>query len=192
MSIPAPEEGRPALRQRLLAARAALGEADHQARSLAILHHLRDGVALHGVVGFYWPFQNEWDPRPLILPYLIAGGRAALPVVIGRGQPLEFRLWTPDTAMAEGPFRIPYPAAGEPVRPDLLLVSLLGFDARGYRLGYGGGFYDRTLAGWDPRPATVGVGFELGRLGDVEPHAHDIPLDRIATEAGLFTSLSSS
>lgn len=164
--------------------------AEHLCKSRALLEHLRGGVRLDGLVGFYWPFQAEWDPRPLILPHLIAGGRAALPVVVGKDRPLEFREWTPDTPMAEGPYRIPYPAEGEALRPDLVIVSLLGFDARGYRLGYGGGFYDRTLAAWSPRPPTVGVGFELGRLEDVAPEPHDIPLDVVVTEAGLFRSPS--
>lgn len=81
-------------------------------------------------------------------------------------------------------YGIPAPQGTPQLQPDLLLVPVNGFDARGYRIGYGGGYFDRTLAGAD-RPVTVGIGFELARLDDVQPEAHDLPLDWIVTEAGI-------
>ncbi len=87
--------------------------------------------------------------------------------------------------MVKGAFGISYPAEGIPVQPQLLLVPLLGFDVENYRLGYGGGYYDRTLAGMPEKPRTVGVGLELGRLITIHPHPFDIPLDHIVTEAGV-------
>ena len=134
-------------------------------------------------MGFFWPFQREVSVLPTIERLLEAGGEAALPVVIGKGKPLEFRAWTPQSAMAAGVFGISYPSAGETVEPDLLLISLLGFDAAGYRLGYGGGYYDRTLAAMAVKPLTIGVGFELGRLLSIHPQSFDIPMDWIVTES---------
>jgi 5-formyltetrahydrofolate cyclo-ligase len=84
--------------------------------------------------------------------------------------------------MVQGTWKIPMPESGEAVFPDLLVVPLVGFDRQGYRLGYGGGFYDRTIAALPERPRTVGVGFELGRLETICPQSHDIPLERIITE----------
>ncbi len=123
---------------------------------------------------------------PFAEHHIAAGGRAALPVVAGRGRPLAFCEWRPGCAMREGPLGIPYPANGSEARPELLLIPLLGFDALGYRLGYGGGYYDRTLAAADPKPRTIGVGLELGRLATIHPQEHDVPMDCIVTEAGVW------
>jgi 5-formyltetrahydrofolate cyclo-ligase len=142
------------------------------------------------ILGFYSPFGAEYDPMPVVGPYLDRGGRAALPVVVARGQPLEYRPWRPGVAMAPGKFAfgIAEPVGGPAVIPDLMLVPLLGFDGAGYRLGYGGGYFDRTLAAYPVRPKTIGVGFEIGRLPTIHPQPHDIPLDMIVTEAGVFTA----
>jgi 5,10-methenyltetrahydrofolate synthetase len=87
--------------------------------------------------------------------------------------------------MTVDPYGIPIPATPPAPPPDVLLIPLVAFDAAGYRLGYGGGYFDRTLAALDPRPLSVGVGFELARVADLQPAPHDIPLDRIVTEAGV-------
>jgi 5-formyltetrahydrofolate cyclo-ligase len=79
-------------------------------------------------------------------------------------------------------WNVPVPESGAAVLPDLLVVPLVGFDAQGYRLGYGGGFYDRTIAAMTTKPRTIGVGFELGRLETIYPQSHDIALDNIITE----------
>jgi 5-formyltetrahydrofolate cyclo-ligase len=100
-----------------------------------------------------------------------------LPVVVEKAQPLIFRPWSPGVAMANGVWNIPIPAEGNPVYPDTLLVPLVGFDGKNYRLGYGGGFYDRTIAAMPRRPRTIGIGFACGRLRSIFPQPHDVPLD---------------
>jgi len=138
----------------------------------------------HGCIGFYWPFKSEIDLRHLVRDLLAAGADAALPVVVERREPLEFWTWRQRMKLTRGIWNIPVPTERNPVRPAALLVPLLGFDTAGYRLGYGGGYYDRTLAAMKPTPLTIGVGYELGRLTTIYPQPHDIPLDAIVTEAG--------
>jgi len=99
---------------------------------------------------------------------------------------MEFRLWHPDAAMAIGVYDIPYPAERNVVVPDLVLAPLVGFDAAKCRLGYGGGYFDRTRAVLQPRPFAIGIGFELARLATVEPQPHDLAMDAIVTESGVF------
>lgn len=110
--------------------------------------------------------------------------RAAMPVVIARDAAMIFRAWTPTTPMGCDRYGIPIPAAGEELAPSIVLLPLVAFDEAGYRLGYGGGYFDRTLAVQVPRPLTIGVGFELARVPSIRPQAHDVPLDVIITEAG--------
>ena len=109
----------------------------------------------------------------------------ALPVVEEKARPLLFRPWQPATRLAPGIWNIPVPAEGRPVRPDALLVPLVGFDGEGYRLGHGGGYYDRTLAAMAPRPLAIGVGFAASRLPTIHPQPHDVPMDLIVTEEGV-------
>ena len=135
-------------------------------------------------IGFYWPFKGEIDLRHLVRDFLALGAEAALPVVVEKKQPLEFWAWRPCMKLGRGIWNIPVPAEPNQVRPTVLLVPLLGFDAAGYRLGYGGGYYDRTLATMNPKPLTIGVGYEFGRLKTIYPQPHDISLDAIVTEAG--------
>lgn len=136
-------------------------------------------------IGFCWPFKGEIDLRHVVREAIANGAEAALPVVVERAQPLEFWSWRPHMPMQRGIWNIPIPAERNVVRPTVLLVPLLGFDASGYRLGYGGGYFDRTLAIAVPRPMTIGVGYELGRLPTIHPQPHDIPLDAIVTESGF-------
>jgi 5-formyltetrahydrofolate cyclo-ligase len=138
------------------------------------------------VVAFYWPFKGEFDPRPMVEALLPEGIRFALPEVIEKAQPLKFRAWWPGTPMRNGIWDIPVPADSEQVAPDVLLVPLLGFDKRRYRLGYGGGYYDRTLATMDIRPRTIGIGFEQLEIPTIFPQPHDIPMDCIVTERRSF------
>ena len=136
-------------------------------------------------IGFYLPFKHEIDARPLVRDLLEKGWSAALPAVVEKKGPLEFRAWRPGMLMTPGVYDIPIPAERTVVKPDVLLVPLVGFDGANFRLGYGGGYYDRTLAAMLPRPSTIGVGFELSRLETIFPQAHDLPLDVIVTEAGI-------
>jgi len=136
-------------------------------------------------VGFYWPFKGEFDARPLVRELIAAGITAALPVVVQPKMPLEFRRWIPDSAMEPGIYGIPIPAERDIVTPDLLLAPMVGFDTAGYRLGYGGGYYDRTFASISPKPYAIGVAYELSRLETIHPQTHDIPLDAVITEASV-------
>lgn len=108
-----------------------------------------------------------------------------MPAVVGTDAPMTFRAWTADSAMIMDRHGIPIPADDAVLIPDVVLLPLVAFDARGFRLGYGGGYFDRTLAAIVPRPLAVGVGFELARVDSIHPQAHDIPLDAVVTEAGV-------
>ena len=176
------------LRAELIDARIALDAATHRTYSEAVTSAVLNRVDLFKgkLLGFYWPFRREFNPLPIVKRHLELGGRAALPTVVAKNQPLEFRAWSPGTKMEVGVYDIPFPAEGPGIEPDALLVALVGFDAGGYRLGYGGGFYDRTLGSYKTRPLTIGVGFELCRLETIHPQTFDVPLDYIATERGLF------
>jgi 5-formyltetrahydrofolate cyclo-ligase len=177
-------------REELIAARMALPGAAHAEADAAIARRLDACFAdiEPCLVGAYWPFRREFNVLPF-LDHLLAGGFAiALPVVLGKGQPLEFRAWTRATKLASGVYDIPYPAEGAPLKPSVLIVPLVGFDDDGYRLGYGGGFYDRTLEAASPRPFCLGVGFELGHLSTIHPLPHDIPMNAIATDQAFYRS----
>lgn len=174
-------------REELQARRLAL-RPDERERSAALVIALleRHVPELDGAsIGFYWPFRGEMDLRGLATSLHHAGARLSLPVVVVKSEPLEFWHWEPGTKLARGVWRIPVPAERNVAHPTVLVVPLLGFDEAGYRLGYGGGYYDRTLAAMQPRPFTVGVGYELGRLASIYPQDHDIALDVIATESGI-------
>lgn len=175
-------------RQEITAARQALPAALHREKSRAIERHLDGFFSSLAVllVGMYWPIRHEFDPLPFARRLIAAGGTVALPVVVGKGMPLEFRRWSPGARMEKGVYDIPYPAEGQAVAPAALIVALLGFDEAGYRLGYGAGFYDRTLASYGVKPLAIGVGFELGRLPTIQPQPYDIPMDHIITEASRF------
>jgi len=133
-------------------------------------------------IGFYWPFKGEHDPRPLARSLRDGGARLCLPVVLEPARPLAFREWWPGMRLAPGVWNIPVPAEGEWVQPEVVLAPLLGFDGAGYRLGYGGGYYDRTLAAMPAKPLAIGIGYELLRLETIHPQPHDVPMDLVVTE----------
>ena len=172
-------------RERLIAARLAVPVALRREWSSVIERALAALLpTLPGrILGLYWPHRAEFDPRPIAAPLIARGWRCALPAVTDRSAPLAYRPWQPDTAMENGAYDIPVPATRATLRPHIVLAPLVGFDAAKYRLGYGGGYFDRTLAALVPRPLAIGVGFELGRLPSVFPRPHDIPMDLIVTEA---------
>lgn len=174
------------LRREMVARRAALSVAEHDALSARIVAHALTALPAPVVAAFCWPIKHEPDVRGLLTAWARAGVRTALPVVVAEGQPLAFREWTPETPLAPDRYGIPTPTAGEWLTPDLILLPLNGFDAAGYRLGYGGGYFDRTLAALAPRPLAVGVGFEINRIDSIRPEAHDQRLDWIVTENGAF------
>jgi 5-formyltetrahydrofolate cyclo-ligase len=175
-------------RQEFQATRMALTHADHRTKSAALaamLERFLDDLRTRRV-GIYWPIRREFDPLPYARRLIDAGGTVSLPVVVAKGEPLEFRDWVPGQKLVSGAWDIPYPAEGPAVRPEALIVPLLGFDEAGYRLGYGAGFYDRTFASYPAKPFAIGVGFELGRLQTIYPQPHDVPMDRVATEVDAF------
>ncbi len=137
-------------------------------------------------LAFCWPFRGEPDLCHWMARWLQAqpGRTAALPVVTGVAQPLIFREWTPHTRLLPDRHGIPHPPDGPVLQPDVVLVPLNAFDANGYRIGYGGGYFDRTLAATSI--IAVGVGFELGRVDSAFPQAHDKPMQWIVTEAGVW------
>jgi 5-formyltetrahydrofolate cyclo-ligase len=177
-------------RARLIEARMALPLDEHRAASEAISQHLASRFPAEALpsLGCYWPFRREYDCLPLMRSVIEAGGKVALPVVLEKNHPLEFRPWTPKARMEAGVWNILHPAEGPAVRPAVLLVPLVGFDAQGYRLGYGAGYYDRTIATYTTPPLTIGVGFELCRMSTIHPQSHDLPMDYIVTENGFVHS----
>lgn len=138
------------------------------------------------VLGFYWPMKGEFDPRVAVLRFREHGARAALPIVVRKAAPLEYREWWPGIETEAGVFGLPIPKGSPVVIPDMVLMPPVGFDARGYRLGYGGGYFDRTLAGLSPQPLKVGVGREINRIATIHPQPHDIPMDFVITERGVY------
>jgi 5,10-methenyltetrahydrofolate synthetase len=169
---------RAALRRERLAARVALEDTDHAAHSSRVEAHLAALLETlpAQTLAFCAPVRREFDARPLVARLLGRGWRAAM----------AFRAWTPDTTMTVDRHGIPIPRGGAEVTPHVLLLPLVAFDARGFRLGYGAGYFDRTLAAMVPRPLAIGVGYELCRVADIHPEPHDIALDVLVTEAGAF------
>jgi len=139
-----------------------------------------------GVLGFCWPIRGEFDVREIVNQHLARGGLAALPVVVRTAAPLEFWRFSPGIPMQTGVWNIPIPRQREVLAPDLVIAPLVGFDRAGYRLGYGGGYFDRTLAAASPRPFAVGLGFADSALETIYPQAHDIPMDLIVTEQSVI------
>ncbi|HUP97670.1 MAG TPA: 5-formyltetrahydrofolate cyclo-ligase [Usitatibacter sp.] len=178
---------RKAERARLLELRQALPLEQQRADDERILAFVIEGFPLlRGMtIGFYWPFKGEVDPRVIVHRFRTQGARSALPTVVVKAAPLVFREWRPDTRTTPGVFGLPVPMDTEVVVPDAVLVPPVGLDANGYRLGYGGGFFDRTLADISPRPLAIGLGRELSRIETIHPQPYDIPMDFIVTEAGI-------
>ncbi len=131
----------------------------------------------------YWPIRGEPDLRALLERLSSRGAITSLPVVVEKRRPLAFRSWTPGDKLERGVWNIPVPAAGENVIPDIVIAAVVGFDAGCYRLGYGGGYYDRTLAA--RKPLVLGVGYSRAAIPTIYPQWHDIPMDRIVTEEGV-------
>lgn len=178
---------RAALRREKLAARMALDENTRLALSTRIEAHLAALLLAlaPSTLAFCAAVRGEFDARPLVSLLVRRGWQAAMPVIAAVPAPMSFRTWTPSSAMGRDQYGIPFPLDGAAIVPSIVLLPLVAFDAQGFRLGYGGGYFDRTLATLVPRPQAIGVGFELGRVADIRPRAHDIVLDAVVTEAGI-------
>jgi 5,10-methenyltetrahydrofolate synthetase len=186
---------RKAERARLRTERQALSVEDRAAAGAALARHLRGVLSTRfegaqgRVVSAYWPIKGEPDLRPLMAELHRAGVTVCLPIVEQKAAPLVFRRWTPETRMVRGDWNIPVPPPdAEVLIPDIVVAPLVGWDGAGFRLGYGGGYFDRTLAALAPRPFTIGIGFQSSRLSSIYPQPHDIPLDIIQTEEGVQVS----
>jgi 5-formyltetrahydrofolate cyclo-ligase len=164
-------------------ARRAEAFAAGQGRAAAILAEVLEAEA-GSVLSGYMPMRSEIDPLPAMATHR---GPVCVPVIEGKGLPLRFRAWTPGAVMVEGPFKALIPADGDWLEPEVLIVPLLAFDARGYRLGYGGGFYDRTLEGLRARGPVLAVGYAFAaqEVDAVPVDAFDQRLDAVVTERGV-------
>ncbi|HEY6966751.1 MAG TPA: 5-formyltetrahydrofolate cyclo-ligase [Burkholderiales bacterium] len=175
-------------RERLLAERAALAAPALERLRLRMDAHLErafPGLAA-AKLAFCWPIKGEYDARHLTRTLRERGALTALPVVVAPRQPLVFREWHPGVKLAMGPLDIPYPADSPAVVPNAVLLPMNGWDMAGYRLGYGAGFFDRTLASLAKKPAVIGVTYEMAKLETIHPQSWDIPVDWVVTERGVY------
>jgi 5-formyltetrahydrofolate cyclo-ligase len=192
LAPPAPPEGVPAWRkarrEELIAARLAIPAETRTACSQAIADALdRELDDIAGMaISLYWPFRGEPDLRPWIERATARGATCLLPIVVEKGKPLIFKSWKQGEKLDRGIWNIPIPAAGVEMLPDIVISPLVGFDSQLYRLGYGGGFFDRTLAAHPGKPLVIGVGYSSQHIPTIHPQPHDIPMTRIITEKGLW------
>jgi 5,10-methenyltetrahydrofolate synthetase len=179
---------RKAERERLIGARLALPAAYRAAQTEAIAQHLDRLLPAPPVtiISVYWPIRAEPDLRHWMKAKWDQGFRVALPVAIALRQPLVFREWRPGCNLSRGLWKIPYPVDGAEVIPTFILAPVVGFDANRYRLGYGGGFFDRTLARNPGRSMVIGVGYPEASIKSIFPQPHDIPMKRIVAGADLY------
>jgi 5-formyltetrahydrofolate cyclo-ligase len=179
---------RRAERERLVATRAALAPEvldTWRCRIDGFLERSFPGLA-RCRLAFCWPIKGEYDARHLARTLRGRGALTALPVVVAPRTPLIFREWHPGVRLERGALNIPYPVGSEEVVPDAVLLPMNGWDRQGYRLGYGAGFFDRTLASLAKKPLTVGISYELAKLDTIHPQSWDLPMDYVVTERGVY------
>lgn len=183
MAWPEVARWRKAERERLIAGRLAIPAETRSGFSARIAERLDAIIGdVSGIaISLYWPFRGEPDLRSWMASLIARGGVPALPVVVEKARPLVFRAYRPGDRLEKGVWNIPIPAKGEPVIPDVVIAPLVGVDPNNYRLGYGGGFFDRTLASLAKKPLVIGVGYETQRIATIHPQPHDIPMDAIVT-----------
>jgi 5,10-methenyltetrahydrofolate synthetase len=175
-------------RDKLLSDRIAMTVHARALRAQEAKRRLESNVDLrrYHTLGVYWPMRGEMDVRDIARKHIAAGGAIGLPVVVERSAPVEFWAWRPGMKMQRGIWNIPIPAERVVLVPDALIIPLVGYDGQRYRLGYGGGYYDRTLAVAPRRPLCIGLGFSEGHLPTIYPQPHDIPMDLIITDRILL------
>jgi 5-formyltetrahydrofolate cyclo-ligase len=175
-------------RRRLVASRTATAPGTLASWRVRIDRHLEAAFPelARGVLAFCWPVLGEYDARHLGRRLRARGATTALPVVVAPRTPLVFREWHPGVALAAGAMGIAYPVGSRELVPDHVLLPMNGWDAGGFRLGYGAGYFDRTLASLPARPLVIGVAYELARLETIHPQPWDIPADFVVTERGTY------
>jgi 5,10-methenyltetrahydrofolate synthetase len=184
-----PSRDKAVLRKQLQAERQAM--VDRHQRAVHLQEVLRVWLVTRGEnsIGAYWPIKGEFDALPALFRWTEGETdtkrRIGLPVINRETRHLRFHVWYPGCPMEDDAYGIPKPKDTEAFEPQLLLVPCVGFGPRGVRLGYGGGFYDRTLADLKPRPYTVGVGYAHGFIPWLTAEPHDVPLDAMLTEDGV-------
>lgn len=182
-----PSRDKKSLRRQLQAERLSL--IDRHQRSMQLQEVLRVWLLTRKerTIGAYWPIKGEFDALPALYRWSEAdpARRIGLPVIDKETKRLGFHVWYPGCEMEEDAYGIPKPKGTEAFGPELLLVPCVGFGPQGVRLGYGGGFYDRTLATLTPRPLTVGVAYSHGYVPWLLAEPHDVPLDVVLTDEGL-------
>jgi 5,10-methenyltetrahydrofolate synthetase len=181
---------RKAERERLIAGRLAIPNDTRSAYGARIAAALEESIgAVSGLtISAYWPFRGEPDLRPFMDKMTSRRARCALPIVVERGAPLVFRSWRSGDPLERGIWNIPIPSEGLEVKPDIVIAPVVGFDPLGYRLGYGGGFFDRTLASLSSKPHVFGVGYGQAAIKTIYPQPHDIPMDAVITEDAVFSA----
>lgn len=178
-------------RKRLADLRENLGQAERARVSAAMCEHLKAVLAKRNIgpgtiLSGYWPIKCEPDLRSLFEDLRKAGVELALPIVETKAAPMIFRRWQPDVKLVRGDWGIPVPPPqAEIVQPDAVLAPCLGWDSAGFRLGWGGGYFDRTLAQLSPRPLSIGIALGAAQIPTIYPQPHDIPLDLFVTESGV-------
>ena len=179
---------RRAERERLINARSSLAAQNRHAQAEVIARQLALIIETTGIVapsvGLYWPVRGEPDLRPWMYALIRAGLRVALPVPVAPDRRLEFHEWRPGDRLVRGLWSIPHPEGGKVIAPHVLIAPMVGFDSQGYRLGYAGEFYGRTLAELHPKPLIVGVGYSGAELRTIAPQPGDIAMDWVVTGAG--------
>jgi 5-formyltetrahydrofolate cyclo-ligase len=182
-----PSSDKGVLRKQLQAERQAM--VDRHQRSVHMQEVLRVWLVSRPetTIGAYWPIKGEFDALPALYRWSEAdtARRIGLPVINRDTRQLRFHVWYPGCPMEDDAYGIPKPKDTESFEPQLLLVPCVGYGPKGLRLGYGGGFYDRTLAALQPRPITVGVGYANGFVPWLQGEPHDVPLDAMVTDEGL-------
>ncbi|NMA96725.1 MAG: 5-formyltetrahydrofolate cyclo-ligase [Phyllobacteriaceae bacterium] len=182
------EEIKVALRKEAHALRAALGQEAREDAAKAAADLFFDQVKFSGddVIAGYWRIRDELDCQPILIRLMDSGQKVVLPVVDGPDLPLDLRVWEADAPLYEAGFGTLAPSDLAPrAEPDIVLMPLLGFDSAGTRLGYGGGYYDRTLASLSKKPLLIGLAFSAQELAHIPREDHDVPLDAVVTELGV-------
>jgi len=190
MSVASPADAKAVLRRAMLERRRAVHRAIGPAAAGAVAEAVRAEIDPRGkIIAGYWPLGDELDIRPTLEALAAAGAQVALPVVAGQGHALVFRQWKPGDVLEQGPFGTMHPGSRAPVvTPEVLLVPLIAFDLEGHRLGYGAGYYDRTIAAFRAkgRVTAIGLGYDAQRTDTVHADGHDQALDCVITNTGAL------